>query len=392
MRVALVNHSGEVSGAEVSLLGTADALRGAGVRVLVVAPESGDLATRARAAGHDVETVPFPAPRLTRNPFLAARRLGALAGAASPLAHLVRRREIELVHANSVRAGLICSLGRPLHRRPVVWSVRDFVPVSAVGVAIRVAAGFGAARIVGNSNVISADFARWPWLRARAHTVYPGVPASAFDAAEGPNFREAWGVAPTDMVVGCVGQIAPWKRVHDALAAFRAVAAASAAARMVIVGAPKFRAENQAYLAELQALVAGWGLAPRVVFAGFQEDVQRVFRSIDVLIHATDREPFGRVLVEAMAQRVPVVAVGAAGIVEIVRDGQTGFLVAAGDTASMAARTLDLLRDGALRRRMGEAARQRAWETFRTDEAARRLVEIYRAVLAERAGGAHALA
>jgi L-malate glycosyltransferase len=390
LRVALVNHSGEVSGAEVSLLGTADALRAAGIGILIVAPESGDFAARARAAAHDVRTVPFPAPRLTRNPVRAARRLVALAGAAVPLSRLVRAEGIDLVHANSVRAGLIASLGRPLHRRPVLWSVRDYVPVSGVGVAVRMAAGLGATRVIGNSNAISGDFARWRWLRRRADTVYPGVPASAFDATGGPNLRETWGARPTDMVVGCVGQIAPWKRVHHAIAAFRQVAERSPTARLVIVGAPKFRAENQDYLEQLRSLVVRWGLGARVVFAGFQEDIHRVFRSIDVLVHATDAEPFGRVLVEAMVHRVPVVAVRAGGIVEIVQDRETGFLVSSGDTTGMAARTLDLLRDEALRRRMGEAARDRAWACFRTEEAARHLVEIYRAVLAGRATGAPA--
>ena len=381
MRVALVSHSGEISGAEVSLLGTAVALAGAGVEILFVVPSSGSLATRARAAGHRVRTVPFPAPRLTRNPVRLALGTLSLVRCAPLLAGVLRDEGADLVHANSVRAGLIASFGRPLHGRPVVWSVRDFVPANPVGLGVRLVAGLGAARIVGNSNAVSTDFARWPWLRAKSHTIYPGVSPETFETSQSGDFRQAWGVPPPARVVGCVGQIAPWKRVHDVIAAFRAVIAECPAARLVVVGAPMFRPENHEYLRALHRLVAGLGLQARVVFAGHEEDIEKVFRSLDVLVHAAQREPFGRVLVEAMAQGVPVVAVAEGGVPEIVRNGETGFLVPAGGTEATAGRVLELLRDDVLRRRMGESGRVRAFESFRADRAVRDLIEIYRAVL-----------
>jgi glycosyltransferase involved in cell wall biosynthesis len=382
MRVALVNHTGEISGAEVSLLGTADALARAGVRLVLVVPEAGELASRARARGHEVRSTPLPAPRFTSNPFtLSAGALG-LARAARDLARIIRREGVDLVHANSVRAGLIASFGSSLHARPVVWSVRDFVPTNPVGLAVRLLAG-RAATIIGNSDAVSTDFSRWPWLRAKTRTIYPSLAPEAFDISPGADFRASWGVAAHAKVVGCVGQIAPWKRVHDVIAAFARVATRVPSARLAVVGAPKFRPENQDYLRRLRSLVAESGLDGRVVFAGYQEDIEGVFRTLDVLAHAAEREPFGRVLVEAMAQRVPVVAMADGGVPEIVRDGETGFLVPPGDVDAMGARILDLLKDDARRRRIGEAGRARALESFHADLAARRLVETYRAVLRE---------
>jgi L-malate glycosyltransferase len=381
MRVALVNHSGEMSGAEVSLLGTATALVQAGVQVLVVSPESGSLAARARGAGLEVRTAAFPAPRLTRNPARLALGTLALGRWAVQLAGLLRREGVELVHANSIRAGLIASFGRPLHRRPVVWSVRDFLPPGPVGLGVRLAARLGADRIVANSNAVLADVARSPWLRPRSRTIYPGVPLEAFEASRTDSFRQAWGIPPGAPVAGCVGQVAPWKRVHDVIAAFRTVAAEDPAVRLVVVGEPRFRPENREYLAALHRLVAEWGLGNRVAFPGHEDDIDRVFRSLDVLLHAAEREPFGRVLIEAMAQRVPVVAVAEGGIPEIVRDGETGFLVPGSDPGAMATRALTLLRDSPLRTRMGESGRARAFERFRTDRAAKELVEVYRQVL-----------
>jgi glycosyltransferase involved in cell wall biosynthesis len=318
---------------------------------------------------------------MTHNPFRLARGTSALVRGAVRLAGILREERVDLVHANSVRAGLMASFARPLHRRPVVWSVRDFVPGNAVGLGVRWLAAVGASRIVGNSDAVSADFARWPRLRAKSRTVYPGVPLDAFDTSRVEDLRRVWGAEPPAKVVGCVGQIAPWKRVHDVVTAFRSVAAELSSARLVIVGAAKFRPENHDYLRRLHRQVSECGLGGRVVFTGHQDDIDRVFRSIDVLLHAAEREPFGRVLVEAMAHRVPVVAAADGGIPEIVRDGETGFLVPSGDTEAMSARVLGLLRDDHLRRRMGERGRARAFECFRTDRAARDLVEVYRAVL-----------
>jgi glycosyltransferase involved in cell wall biosynthesis len=207
------------------------------------------------------------------------------------------------------------------------------------------------------------------------------VPLDAFDTSRVEDLRRAWGAAPPAKVVACVGQIAPWKRVHDVVTAFQSVAAELSSARLVIVGAAKFRPENHDYLRRLHRQVSECGLGGRVVFTGHQDDIDRVFRSIDVLVHAAEREPFGRVLVEAMAHRVPVVAAADGGIPEIVRDGETGFLVPSRNTEVMSARVLGLLRDDDLRRRMGERGRARAFECFRTDRGARDLVEVYRAVL-----------
>jgi glycosyltransferase involved in cell wall biosynthesis len=378
MRIALLNHSGEISGAEISLLQTATALAARGVELLFVVPESGDLAARVRAAGFPLRTIALAAPRLPRNPIHAAARSVRLADSARRLCRVLRADPVDVVHANSVRAGLIASLGRPFHGRPVVWSVRDFVPGSAVGLAVRAVAAVGACRVLANSNAVARDFARWTTLAAKTETIYPGVPASLFACRPGiGDLRDDWGMPRPAMVVGCVGQITPWKRIHDAINAFSLLAGKHPAARLVIVGAPKFRPENLEYAEALRRLVDRLGLGPRVRFCGFQEDIDRMFRSLDVLIHTAEREPFGRVLVEAMAHGIPVVATADGGIPEIVQDGDSGFLVPLGDTVAMAGRVSELLVDETERRRVGARGRARA-VAFQTDRLVPRLEGIYR--------------
>jgi glycosyltransferase involved in cell wall biosynthesis len=379
VRVVYVNHTGEVSGGEVSLLHTLVALRSTDVQALLVAPADGSLAAGARRAGIRVREAAFGSPRLGINPIRVAAGAGSLWRYARELGAILRDEVVDVVHANSTRAGLIASLSRRLHGKPVVWNVRDFLPLDPVGLAVRSVARFGADRVLANSEAVRADFARWQGLRAKTSVVYPGVPACMFEPPAGrPGLRDSWRIPAHALVVGYVGQIAPWKRVEDALDAFAAVADRFTAAHLVIAGEPKFRRENLEYRERLRGLAGAHGLEPRIHFVGFETEVDRVFRSLDVLLHPAAREPFGRVLVEAMAQGVPVVAVADGGIPEIVQDAQTGFLVPVGDVSAMALRLSWLLEDEGRRREIGEAGRLSACRRFSVEATVPALLGIYR--------------
>jgi glycosyltransferase involved in cell wall biosynthesis len=258
--------------------------------------------------------------------------------------------------------------------------VRDFVPRTPLGLAVRIAARVGAAGLTPNSRAVASRFA-WPGLARRTTVVYPSLPPSAFETQPGPGLREAWGVPVSALVAGYVGQIAPWKRIHDAIEAFATVARERSDVWLVVVGAPKFRSENLTYLEEMRALAERLGVAGRVRFPGFCEDVRAAYRSLDVLVHPAEREPFGRVIVEAMAQRVPVVAAADGGIPETVTDGESGLLFPVGDVARIAALLGSLLRDPDRRLELGRRGRQRALEAFHMDRMVPVLLAAYTGAL-----------
>ena len=102
-------------------------------------------------------------------------------------------------------------------------------------------------------------------------------------------------------------------------------------------------------------------------FAGFEHDPQRVaqyYQAADVYLHAARAEAFGLVIAEAMACGTPVIATAVGGIPEVVRDGETGFLVALGDAAAMADRLEQLLKDAALTAQLGRQAAVHARQAF----------------------------
>ncbi len=109
---------------------------------------------------------------------------------------------------------------------------------------------------------------------------------------------------------------------------------------------------------------------------GFRENVIDYVRRLDVLVHLAHDEPFGRVLIEAMALEKPVVAIRGGGAPEIINDGRTGFLVDRGDLPGFAARLVTLLKDQRLRTRFGKNGRRDVLERFSVREHVKKIEEI----------------
>jgi glycosyltransferase involved in cell wall biosynthesis len=123
------------------------------------------------------------------------------------------------------------------------------------------------------------------------------------------------------------------------------------------------------------------GIAERVVFLGQVENVPALLAQVDVLVHTTDREPFGRVFLEAMAARKPIVAFDNGGAAEIVRNGETGYLASPGDVRAMANAVTRLLASATLRQCMGEAGRARVERLYTIETHAAAVLAVYEAVL-----------
>ncbi|MDY7011396.1 MAG: glycosyltransferase family 4 protein, partial [Planctomycetota bacterium] len=115
---------------------------------------------------------------------------------------------------------------------------------------------------------------------------------------------------------------------------------------------------------QLRRQAADLGIADRVIFAGRRTDIPDLLRLVDVLVHPSETESFGRTIAEAMACEKPVVGFRVGAVGELISDGQTGILIEPFDTEAMAEATVRLLKDENLRRLMGEAGRERALRLY----------------------------
>ncbi len=185
---------------------------------------------------------------------------------------------------------------------------------------------------------------------------------------------------PGPPVVGIVGRLAPWKGQHVFLEAAARVREVVPGVRFRIIGSALFGEDD--YEARLRRQVSAEGLAGAVEFAGFTNDIWSAIGELTLVAHAsTTPEPFGQVVVEAMAAGRSVIATDAGGVRETMVNGDTGLLVSPGDAQAMADAVLKLLRNPQERRDMASAGRKRALSHFHIEQTSQACSELIREVL-----------
>ncbi|MFB6298257.1 MAG: glycosyltransferase family 4 protein [Salinirussus sp.] len=297
----------------------------------------------------------------------------ALPAVASVAAYL-RRREFDIVHTHSTEAGIIGRAGAALAGVPAVVHTVHGVPFSTD--RSRLLNRFVLAcerqvapvtdRIVTNADAIAEEYLSRGIGEADQYvTIYSGIDTEAFADAE-----PAADLDPTGPVVLMVARLAEGKG-FDVL--FDAVERLADREFSVYVAGDG--PLSDALAADIEAR----GL-DRVSLLGYREDVPRLLAASDVFVLPSFREGTPRVITEAMASGLPVVATSIAGIPEQVDDGETGLLVPPGDPAALADCIERLLADENRRERMGDRARDRV-QRFSAETMCADLDALYRELL-----------
>lgn len=374
IKVLYYNHTGDVSGAEISLLLTISHMPDS-VDTVLVAPE-GELLERARKQGINVIPVTSHRARMSKNVITIIRGVVGTLTAGLRLRKMLRHLQPQIVHANSIRAGLIAVIAVMGLKITLIWHVRDILPTNLVGRLIRWVAAWRVHAVIAISKAIHENFASITKLRGKARVVYNGIDISF----TGKSIRPEFGVPDDRFVVAVVGQIASWKRQLDAIEAFSQFIVEHPESELWIVGEPRFRPENMRYEADLRERVRVLGLQGRIRFLGFRPDVMNVMSSIDVLLVPSDNEPFGRVIIEAMAVGKIVVGTNSGGIPEIVAHNHTGYIHDVGDVDEIN-QYLRKVAMGGHQSDMVEASRQRVRKMFSIDTVVGSILIIYRSLL-----------
>lgn len=392
MKVLYVNHTGQVSGAERSLV---EVLRGVSPEVtpLVASPE-GPLSRLVVGAGIEHLRVPGTDGSLRLHPWHTTAALGAMARAAVAVRTLAHRRGAELLHANSIRAGLITVLASRMGAPPTIVHLRDRLPASpASKLTLRAIAG--ADGLIANSRYTAASLDE-AGATHQAWVLGNPVDLARFDrdVVDRAASRASLGLAPSDFALAVLAQITPWKGQEEAIRAVARVREQHPDVKLLLVGSAKFitratRYDNRAYLEKLHDLVAKLDLRRNVQFVGEREDVPAVLGAIDALLVPSWEEPFGRSVIEAMAMRVPVIATNVGGPAEVISDWYDGVLVPPRKPHAWADAISALIERPALREQISQHGWTRSRE-FSVERHGDALLEIYADVI-ERAGGRAAL-
>jgi glycosyltransferase involved in cell wall biosynthesis len=245
----------------------------------------------------------------------------------------------------------------------------------------RLATRFPAAEILACSEATKAAQLQ---LRPRrpVRVIFPAVELDRFS---GPTLqdqraiRQRLGLPQGALVVGIVARLQRWKGVHLVLEAAALLRDSFPEILVVVVGGPHSLEPD--YADWVRRYADRLGVSGRTVFTGHQTNVPEWMAAMDVMVSASQNEPFGMVIIEAMALGKPVVAVRAGGPAEIIRHEHDGILAESSRPERLAAAVQRLLGDPALRARLGTQARVRA-QAFGTSRLAHDLAEALHSVLA----------
>jgi glycosyltransferase involved in cell wall biosynthesis len=386
--VVYVQPSSEVGGSDIALFRLVAALDRTRYRPVVVLPGDGPLVMSLRAANIPVRFVPMLQLRPIRDPAYQIRFCLAFWPAVFRLARLIRRERAQLVHSNSLYS-LYGMWASRLVGRPHVWHIRE-IPSGPEPMrrALASVVRRGARRVVPMTFAVAELFGPRDGLGPSIVPIPDGIDVDEFHPSiSGDRIRTELGIDAEAPVVGFVARLDPWKGADVFVRAAAEIARERPDARFIICGGELRGYEG--YAQGIRDLASDLGLDGRVLFTGWRYtlgDIAEVMAAIDVLLHPpTGPEPFGLVLVEAMATARPVVASRIGGISEVVVDGLTGELIPPGDWHAAATAVLRLLADPSRSKSMGAAGRIRAMEDFEVGAYALRIEALYDSVLAERA-------
>jgi glycosyltransferase involved in cell wall biosynthesis len=385
LRVVYLDHCARLSGAELALLRVLPAL--SEVDKHVILGEDGPFSAALKGRDFSTEVLPLgPSARNLRKERASIRGVSGLALLASAryvrvLARRLRVLKPDLIHTNTLKAAVYGLAAARIVRIPAICHLRDridsdYLPPMAVR-TLRVYIPRMCDAVIANSATTLAT------LHVRnAGLLRPVVPSFVIYDPYDPNLSpEGRPHEARPFTIAFVGRMAPWKGQLLFVEAF-ARAFGGGDAIGLIVGAALFGEDK--YEQEVRCRIDTLGLSERLKMLGFRDDVPQILRQVDCLVHASILpEPFGQVVLEGMAQGLPVIASNAGGPAELVIDGQTGLLTAPGDIMALARAMRRLADDPILRQNLGASART-AVAPLTPDTISAQITQVYREVLKKR--------
>lgn len=298
------------------------------------------------------------------------------------LSRVIRVHNIDLVHTHGIMAGaigqtaaLFAGCGR------VVATVHNFLNpgtpfFGAYRSFLALLARISISHMITVSDALKLEIQRLKWLpEDRITVVYNGLDACDYRVeVEKPILRKALGIPGVLPVVGTVARLEPNKGVRFFLEAAKHIDKEYGPVYLLVVGDGPEREF-------LQSLAGGLGLAGRVLFIGFRNDVPRLLPLLDVAVIPSLKEGLSIFCLEALAAGRPVVASAVGGLPELIQHGRTGLLVPPGDSGALARAIVTLLRNRVVADTLGRRGREMVAGRFTREQMLAGTIKVYEMVL-----------
>lgn len=297
------------------------------------------------------------------------------------ITRLAKSHNIKIVHSNTsaVIVGGVMSRMLGLSH---IWHVREIIIQPLV---VRRLINFFlrhfATVVVGVSRSVIDNIALdQPSIRTKATVIHDGIETEQFNNGDRAKLRHSYSLSESEVLVGMIGRISHWKGQDLFMSVAKELIKTHPSARFIAVGSPFIGQEH--LMQDLRQKVVDSELNGRVIVEDFRNDIRDVLASLDIFVlPSTSPDPFPNTVLEAMAAGKPVVANAHGGVVEMLEDGKSGYLVVPNDVTMMADRIGMLIKDVKLRESFGREAQRRVNQLFNVSVYTERINALYLDVL-----------
>ena len=217
-----------------------------------------------------------------------------------------------------------------------------------------------------------------------AYRVYNGLDAKIFDGLysleQKEQIRRDFNISDHGILIGMVGNIDYWKGQLILVKAMTTVIKKFDNVKVALVGKTANGAEK--YDEQIRTCISQHGLGDKIILTGYRNDIPALLNAFDIFVHASvEPEPFGRVILEAMAMKKPIVATNSGGTPEQIVNGQSGLLIPMDDDCAMADAIMEYIEDMQKAKKIGQNAFERFSERFSVEKMVQGVEGVYERVL-----------
>jgi glycosyltransferase involved in cell wall biosynthesis len=382
LKILFYNHTGQVSGAERVLLLILSRLNRSRFEAVLLCPPSGQLQKEARILNIPCANVEQLSARFTWRIAALIRYFSSFVSTMGQVRTGVCEQRPDLIHANSVRAGLVISAATVGLGIPIVWHVHDLLPQHPLSSCIRLfTLLLPPVRIVVVANAAAERF-KGKLLRQFPRRVDFAVVYNAIEVAKlnstttSGSIRKELRIRNSDRLIGIVGNLSPVKGQLELIRAFAKARKRIPNLALLVVGSALFN-RGDGYQKQLSAEVRALGLDHCVRFLGQRNDVPAIMGALDLLVMNSRSEAFPLVALEGMAAGVPLLATAVGGLPELVTHEMNGWLVPLGDEEKLIDGIAALLERRDLSSEIATRARQHVTRNFPVAKFMTRIEAIY---------------
>ncbi|RJP75080.1 MAG: glycosyltransferase family 1 protein [Desulfobacteraceae bacterium] len=302
------------------------------------------------------------------------------------IVHLIKKWKIDIVHSNT-SVQIDAAVAAKLQNVPHIWHIRELIgdehPNRFVisNQKLQLFFLFFSHHIICNSQ--KTAFCLFNPQEKRREILYNPIEADLFSQEiaieQGSMLRIKWSIPENFVVIGMCAAIGTKLKRHEwFIEAAAKVSEAAPNVCFVLCGSiPEPGTDGWKYYLSLKQLVEKHNLSSTFLFTGYIADIPGMMNAIDILVHTSPDESFGRVIVEAMAAGKPVVGFDSGGISEIIEHERCGFLAPRGDVSAIASFVIRLVREKDLRITFGEQGKLLAGKNYSMESYVNRLLRIY---------------